>query len=183
MPRNPIARTLVERQFGRSASDYAISSVHAEGESLAELDNRLAPQRGWRAVVGATGAAHMALALAPHVASVVATDITAEMLQQTDTLVGERGLDNVTTQRASADSLPFASATLDAVTCRLAAHHFPEISDFLAEAHRALRLGGRLGIVDNIAPSAALTDITGDADETRNVETSDDKDLYAAALA
>ena len=58
-------------------------------------------------------------------ARVVATDLTAEMLAKTAELAAQRGLANVETRPADAESLPFDDASFDLVTCRLAFHHFP----------------------------------------------------------
>jgi ubiquinone/menaquinone biosynthesis C-methylase UbiE len=86
------------------------------------------------------------------VAHVIASDITDEMLSEATSLAASRGLTNMTTARADAEALPFAAASFDLVTCRLAAHHFPDPRTFVAEAARALKPGGILGLVDNIAP-------------------------------
>ena len=94
----------------------------------------------------------MALALAPHVAKVTATDITDAMLAETRKLTKARGLGNVRTGNAKAEDLPFPDMSFDLVTCRLAAHHFRSAPAFAAEAFRVLMPGGRLGLVDNIAP-------------------------------
>ena len=75
-----MASSLVQQKFGAAAADYAASAVHAKGESLARLVELVGPQRSWRALDVATGAGHTALALASHVAHVVASDITDEML-------------------------------------------------------------------------------------------------------
>ena len=71
-------KSLVRSQFGASAAAYATSKVHAKGASLGRLVELVKPQRSWRALDIATGAGHTAAAFAPHVASVVASDITPE---------------------------------------------------------------------------------------------------------
>ncbi|MEO1543171.1 MAG: methyltransferase domain-containing protein [Pseudomonadota bacterium] len=154
-------KTLVEEQFGRSARHYAECEVHASGASLARLVERIAPQPTWKAIDIATGAGHTALAIAPHVSEVIATDITAEMLAQTLELAEARSLKNVSAERASADELPYQDDSLDLVTCRLAAHHFPNIGAFIAESARVLKPGGTLAVVDNIIPdTASCPDLT-----------------------
>ena len=72
----------VQSQFGRAAADYATSSVHAQGESLARIVELTAPKKTWEALDVATGAGHTAAIFAPHVASMIASDITDEMLHQ-----------------------------------------------------------------------------------------------------
>lgn len=140
----------VRRQFGPAAADYAVSDIHARGESLAWLVERAQPAATWRALDVAAGAGHTALAFARHIASVVALDVTAEMLVQTQRLARDRGLDNVTTALGNGGVLPFADATFDLVTCRLALHHFPDPAWALREYARVLRSGGRLGFTDNV---------------------------------
>jgi ubiquinone/menaquinone biosynthesis C-methylase UbiE len=58
---------------------------------------------------------------------------------------------------ADAEALPFGDACFELVTCRIAAHHFPDVPLFVAEARRVLVPGGTLAIVDNIAPDQAST--------------------------
>lgn len=145
------AKTRVREQFGRSAAAYATSDVHAYGDSLALLVEMVHPEPSWTALDVATGAGHTALAMAPHVARVVATDLTPEMLAQTAQLARERGLANLETRPADAEALPFPDASMQLVTCRLAFHHFPHPERALREMARVLEPGGTLGFTDNIA--------------------------------
>jgi ubiquinone/menaquinone biosynthesis C-methylase UbiE len=157
-----MAASLVQQKFGAAAADYAASTVHAKGESLARLVALVAPRPNWRVLDVATGAGHTALALAPHVAHVVASDITDEMLAEAAKLAAQRGLANVETAHADAAALPFADQTFDLLTCRLAAHHFPDPTAFVAESGRVLKQGGTFALVDNISPDASiLPGITG----------------------
>jgi ubiquinone/menaquinone biosynthesis C-methylase UbiE len=140
----------VQAQFGPSSDAYATSDIHARGESLAVLLELVQPQPHWQTVDVATGAGHTALAFAPHVAHVVATDLTAQMLAKTAELAARRGLTNVETRPADAEALPFDDASFDLVTCRLAFHHFPNPRQAIAEFARVLKPGGVLGFSDNI---------------------------------
>ena len=151
-----MTRSLVQTQFGTNAAAYATSAVHASGESLAMLVEMASPQAGWTGLDVATGAGHTALAFAPHVARMIASDITEEMLAETRALAAARGLGNVATAVAAADRLPFADESLDLVTCRLAAHHFPDPAAFVSEAARVLKRGGILALVDNVSPDGEI---------------------------
>jgi ubiquinone/menaquinone biosynthesis C-methylase UbiE len=151
-----LTKSLARQRFGRAAADYATSEVHAKGASLQRLVELTEPKPHWRVLDVATGAGHTALAFAPHVAKVTATDITEEMLGQTRKLAADRGLANVKTLTAKAEDLPFPDASFDIVVCRLAAHHFRKIGGFVSEAFRVLMPGGTIGIVDNVAPDAAI---------------------------
>lgn len=145
---------LVQQQFGPAVRDYADCEVHRSGASLKRLVELVEPRAGWRVLDVATGAGHTAAIFAPHVAEVVASDITPEMLRQTQALASEKGLGNIRTAHAEAGSLGFKAQTFDLVTCRLAAHHFPNIAGFVREARRVLKPGGRLAVVDNVTPDA-----------------------------
>jgi ubiquinone/menaquinone biosynthesis C-methylase UbiE len=144
--------SLVQKKFGEAAADYAASSVHAKGESLARLVALVEAKPSWRMLDVATGAGHTALAFAPYVAKVTASDITDQMLAEAKRLASERGASNVKTARAKAEDLPFPDMSFDLVTCRLAAHHFASQRAFVAEAYRVLMPGGLLAVVDNISP-------------------------------
>lgn len=146
----------VQMQFGANAAAYATSAVHAKGASLARLVELVQPKADWHVLDMATGAGHTAFAFAPHVAQVVAADLTAEMLQQTRQLAAQKSLTNVIPCTADAEALPFATAAFHLVTCRIAPHHFPDIDRFLAESVRVLRPGGILAVVDNVVPGSHL---------------------------
>jgi SAM-dependent methyltransferase len=157
----PTPKSLAQQRFGAFAATYATSLPHAKGSSLVRLVEVLAPQSDWRALDIATGAGHVALALAPHVAQVIAADITPQMLAVARGLAAERAINNVSFAEAPAEALPFANGSFDLVTCRIAPHHFENVRAFVGEAARLLRPGGLFGLVDNVSPDAAA--MAGDA--------------------
>jgi ubiquinone/menaquinone biosynthesis C-methylase UbiE len=152
-----MTKTLVQQQFGAHAAAYATSAVHAKGASLGRLVELVAPQPHWQALDVATGAGHTAAAFAPHVASVIASDITPEMLEEARKLAAARGLGNMEATVADAEALPFEAARFDLVTCRIAPHHFPDVPQFVREVQRVLKPGGTFALVDNISPDAIST--------------------------
>ena len=77
-----MTKSLVQQQFGAHAAAYATSVVHAKGASLGRLVELVKPESHWQALDIATGAGHTAAAFAPHVARVIASDITDEMLDE-----------------------------------------------------------------------------------------------------
>ncbi len=149
-PTSDSAKDLSRAQFGANAANYATSKVHAKGASLETMVEAAEPQSDWRALDIATAAGHTAFAFAPHVASVLATDITPEMVALASERARELRHDNVTTQLADAEQLPFDDATFDLVTCRIAPHHFPNPDTFVSEVARVLTPGGVFVMVDNI---------------------------------
>ena len=130
---------------------------------LERLVARAHPQRSDRALDLATGAGHTALALAPHVASVLAADLTPAMLRQVRRLSAEKMVVNVHPVLADAHALPVPEGTFDLVTCRRAAHHFSAIERALLEIRRVLRGGGRCVIDDRSVPEDDTVDRTMDA--------------------
>ncbi|MFN8543590.1 MAG: class I SAM-dependent methyltransferase [Candidatus Binatia bacterium] len=153
-----IIKERVQAQFGASAAAYAVSDVHARGESLAVLLAEVHPAPAWELLDVATGAGHTALAFAPRVRRAVALDLTAPMLETSARLAAERGLTNVEVRAGDAEALPFPDASFDLVTCRLAFHHFPRPGRAMLELARVLRPGGTLGFTDNVVvvePAAA----------------------------
>lgn len=140
----------VRAQFGPASDAYATSDAHAQGESLDILVDLVQPQPTWNAIDIATGAGHTAMAFAPLVNSVIATDLTEQMLSKTAELAAARGLSNLETRFADAESLPFEANSFDLLTCRLAFHHFGNPHQVLDEFARVLKPGGIMGFTDNI---------------------------------
>jgi ubiquinone/menaquinone biosynthesis C-methylase UbiE len=113
------------------------------------------PRADWEAIDIATGPGHTALAFAPKVKHVIASDVTPEMLQVARKLAEKRGLANVSFVEVPAEKLPFENGSFDLVTCRTAPHHFADVGAFVMEVARVLRPGGVFGLVDNISPDDA----------------------------
>jgi ubiquinone/menaquinone biosynthesis C-methylase UbiE len=144
---------LNQMQFGRHADAFVTSAVHRAGQSLLRLVEVCQPQAEWRVLDIATGGGHTALAFAPFAGQVIASDLTHRMLlaarSHADT---QEKSDRLTFVQCDGQRLPFADATLDCVTCRIAPHHFADVWGFIREVARVVRPGGVVGIVDNIAP-------------------------------
>lgn len=139
-------------QFSATAERYADSPRHAAGGDLARLVE-LAALRGDEHVLDvATGAGHTALAFAPNVKDVVASDLTPRMLEVAQDLAAKRGVDNVRFVQAQAEALPFAGASFDIVTCRVAPHHFADARAFVREVARVLLPSGLFLLDDQMAP-------------------------------
>ena len=138
--------------FGQHAEDYRRSSSHRSGSDLQRLLELMGPEPGHRLLDVATAAGHTGLTFAPHVAEVVGLDLTPAMGEAFRREAEERGVTNARFVLGDVHRLPFASATFDLVTCRRAAHHFPDVPRALAEMVRVLKPGGRLGIADMTAP-------------------------------
>ncbi len=149
---------LAAAQFGAQAGAYLTSAVHAEGADLASLAALAEGQAGARVLDLGCGGGHVAYAVAPHVAEVVAYDLASEMLAVVAAAARERGLANLQTVQGPAERLPFADAGFDLVLSRYSAHHWRDFSAGLREAARVLRPGGRAGFVDAVSAGGAASD-------------------------
>lgn len=132
--------------FGDHADAYRDSTVHRRGDDLDRLSGWCASAE--RGLDVATGAGHTAAALAEAgVDRVIAADAAPAMVATaTATAPTVEGV------VCDAERLPFARDGFDAVTCRIAAHHFPDPAAFVAEVARVLEPGGIFAFEDNVAP-------------------------------
>lgn len=161
-------KSRVREQFGANAAAYATSAVHAQGASLKRVVELVQPQPHWRALDVATAAGHTAFAVAPHVAHVLATDLTPEMIPVAQSVAAQKEITNVSFETADAEALSFADASFDLVTCRIAPHHFPHINRFVEGCYRVLRQGGLLVVVDNVVPGGGAGSAQAEAGQYVN---------------
>ncbi len=151
-------KNAVQAQFAASAEAYVTSSVHANQPDLQRMVDLANPRGDERVLDVATGGGHVARAFAPHVAEVIASDLTPRMLEAAERFITGAGIKNVRFEIADAEALPFPAASFDVVTCRVAAHHFPNIPRFVREVARVLRPGGVFVLDDTIAPEDRTLD-------------------------
>lgn len=140
----------VQEQFARAAARYRTSPVHAQGEDLAMMVQAAALQGDEQVLDVGCGPGHTGLAFAPHVAQVVALDMTPAMLEQVRSLAQEQGVDNVVTRLGDVEQLPFPDGRFDLVVSRYSGHHWPHPQQALSEIARVLRPGGRFILSDTV---------------------------------
>jgi SAM-dependent methyltransferase len=98
----------------------------------------------------ACGVGDPALSIAEAVAPggrVTATDLGPGMMSLAEELARTRGLTNLEFREANAESLPFADASYDRLTCRFGIMYFPDLTKALGECSRVLKPGGRAAFV------------------------------------
>ncbi|MBV9706088.1 MAG: methyltransferase domain-containing protein [Chloroflexi bacterium] len=143
----------VQDYFSRTAESYVASFPHRTGSDLERLIELGEWHSQQQALDIATGGGHTALAVAPHIAQVTVTDLTPIMLEKARAFLLSQGVPNAQFQVADAEQLPFPAASFDRVTCRIAAHHFPNVGQAVQEVARVLKPGGLYLLIDCIAPS------------------------------
>lgn len=147
-------------RFARTAARLA-ARQDARAAGLAEEVRRFVLPRGdERALDVGTGAGALALALAPLVREVVGVDPVPELL----TLARERaaGLANVELVEGDGTALPFEDFSFDLSGTLRTLHHVHRPELIVAELVRVTRPGGRVLVVDQLAPSDPLEALTVD---------------------
>jgi len=135
------------------AQAYRDSATHATGDDLDLVVAWCEPGPGVTVLDVATGGGHVARRLREAGAQVVTVDAAPGM--EPDVI-------------APADHLPFAGSSFDAVSCRIAAHHFPDVLAAVREMARVAR--HRVVICDNTftSESAEEADRLRDPSHVRN---------------
>lgn len=144
-------KSSVQKQFGQVAANYTTSTVHARGVDLPVMVTVAQLDGGERLLDVGCGAGHTALTFAPHVAQVVAIDLTAGMLTQARHLAAARGVTNIEFRQGDAEQLPFAAGEFDRVVSRLSAHHWPHPQVALDEVYRVLKPAGLFVLSDVVS--------------------------------
>ncbi|HBF31995.1 class I SAM-dependent methyltransferase [Rhizobium sp.] len=178
----------VQANFGPRANAYVESTVHAQGEDLnrlAVLVGQLTPKR---AVDLGAGGGHVSYTMAPHVGSVTAVDLSADMLTAIRETAASKGFANIQTQHASVEQLPFADESFDFLACRFTAHHWHDVNAGLREARRVLPKGAKAVFIDVTAAPAPLlnthlqaVELLRDTSHVRNYTVAEWSDMLGRA--
>jgi SAM-dependent methyltransferase len=135
-------------RFARTAERVAArQDARAEGLA-AEAADFARPTGDERALDVGTGAGALALALAPLVREVVGLDPVPELLE----LARERSLPNTEFVEGDGTALPFADGAFDLTGTHRTLHHVAGADRIVAELARVTRPGGRVLVVDQLAP-------------------------------
>ena len=148
----------VAEHYAARARDYVDSLDHRTGDDLDQVEAELRGLNAARVLDLGCGGGHVSYRASPHVAQVVACDVTRSMLDAVAEEARRRGLDNIAVQEAAAEQLPFADASFDAVLCRFSVHHWQDMERGLREARRVLKPAGRAVFIDVTAPADRLLD-------------------------
>jgi len=136
-----------QSQFSRQSHRYAQGHILENVEDVqAALETIHLPPVS-RVLDVATGAGHTGLYLASLGHHVTLADISTSMLERAAEAAAKRNL-VVETRLHAAEELPYADASFDLVTCRVAAHHFSSPENFIHETARVLKSRGHFLLID-----------------------------------
>ena len=151
-------RDFVAAHYGPRAQAYVASATHSTGDDLEQIESLLRGHSEAQVLDLGCGGGHVSYRASPHVASVVACDLTRDMLDAVGRTAASRGLSNIALRQAAAEALPFPDAAFDFVLCRFSAHHWQDVEAGLREVRRVLRATGRAVLIDTVAPGDPLLD-------------------------
>ncbi|MBN9564136.1 MAG: class I SAM-dependent methyltransferase [Alphaproteobacteria bacterium] len=155
---NTAQHAFAAEQYGARARDYVTSAVHSAGGDLDQIEDAVRGRHDAHVLDLGCGGGHVSYRAAPHVARVVACDVTAAMLDAVAATAAERGLSNIAVRQAPAERLPFADGAFDIVLCRFTAHHWQNMEAGLREARRVLKPSCPALLIDTIAPADRVLD-------------------------
>ena len=143
---------LSQKQFSAQALEYSKSQTFTAGADLDIVVSMANDVQANIAIDIGSGAGFTAFAVSPFASTVLSTDLVLPMLQHAVEGATARGLTNIAPALVSAESLPFANDSIGLLTCRLAAHHFSDVTVGVSEWARVIEPGGTLILVDTVTP-------------------------------
>jgi ubiquinone/menaquinone biosynthesis C-methylase UbiE len=170
-------------RFARTAERVAARQDLRAARLAEEVRELVRPTGDERALDVGTGAGALALALAPLVREVVGLDPVPELLE----LAHERAAANTAFVEGDGTALPFPDGDFDLTGTHRTLHHVPRPDLAVAELARVTRPGGRVLVVDQLAPhdpaEAALLhefETVRDASHERLLTDGELRELFAA---
>jgi SAM-dependent methyltransferase len=172
-PRAPLAGWL-RQEFARSTTETRADDARLEEVRRLRKENfsahalgaderrQLVPGRSWPAWARALGLllpavdvadigcgeGYLTLEAARWARHVTAVDRAKDVLDRGREIAKRRKLKNITWKRGELERVPIADASIDIVLLSQALHHADHPERALAEAHRILRPGGRVLVLD-----------------------------------
>jgi SAM-dependent methyltransferase len=139
---------MAEDRFARTAARFVAHQDDRAAELAERVRSFVLASGSERALDVGCGAGALSLALAPLVREVVGVDRVPELLA----LARERAPGNATFVEADATHLPYEDGEFDLAGTLRTLHHVPRPELVVAEIVRVTKVGGRVLVIDQIAP-------------------------------
>src|SRR5205085_2607101 len=123
-------------------NDLMSAGMHRHWKN--QFVRRVKARRGESILDMAGGSGDIAFRLAASGAAVTVADINPEMLEVGRKRATERGIEGLAWSEQNAEVLSFADPSFDAYTIAFGIRNVTDIQKALGEAHRVLKIGGRL---------------------------------------
>lgn len=150
----------INRSFELQAAGFESRSLNFTKEDyLKKTVDIVAPTKKMVMLEVAAGTCAVSRSFAPHVKMAVCLDATEAMLHVGRAEADKNGLSNMVFVKGYAEELPFLSDSFDIVISRLAFHHFTDTTAVFDEMVRVCRQGGRVVMIDMLAPEEELRGI------------------------
>jgi SAM-dependent methyltransferase len=140
-------------QFTRQADAFAAAEAIRSEEALVSLISECELQAIDDSLDVACGPGIVVCAFAEVVRTATGVDLTPAMLKKCNELADSKNLKNVSFKLGTGTDLPFDDQSFSIVTSRYAFHHFLEPARVLKEMVRVCKPGGRVVVMDMVAPN------------------------------
>jgi ubiquinone/menaquinone biosynthesis C-methylase UbiE len=141
-------------RWARTAERLAELEESRRADLTEHVRRFVQPAGDERALDSGTGTGALAFALAPHVREVVGVDREPELLTEARRRSG--AFTNVSFVEGDATKLVFQSGLFDLAGCARTLHHVHRPELVISELARVTRLGGRVLVIDQLAPADPL---------------------------
>ncbi len=147
MPKN--SNNKATELFDEAAADWdkPLRVELAKGVARS-ITNRIAPTRTMTAMEFGCGTGLVTALLAPHLQSVLATDISTGMLKELDKKIKILQIDNITTKSVDLTREPLSGQRFQLIFSSMTLHHVEDIDKLMRTLHDHLTPGGRIALAD-----------------------------------
>lgn len=143
----------IQRDFSRLSDVYARLSAARARREMRELVEWIRPRRDDRVLDAACGPGTLVRALARRVAQAAGVDLCRRMIKAAEKAESHSFTPaSVSFVVGNVECLPFGGGQFDVVTCSYSFANFPNPLLVLSEFVRVTRPGGRIAVVDVLAP-------------------------------